>query len=203
MSFLKRATPWMVTMTILLGLYVASYHWYYKPKRMLRGVISSTKISSKDKRLDQLYLPMFKMDEERLKQKIRNELLGQCQGEWQGYVRPRSEELINRNQSTQVHATIKGDQFKITWAETMPELVGATWKIGSAYDSDPQFGFSFKAYPRISSIFFIYSGSPTDDESLYEVTMINAQYFGPMIFNTFENGLSRFVAPVSTTTTKK
>ena len=169
MNFLKRATPWMITLLVLLGAYWASYVWYYKPKRAPAWWLSGSSISSKDKGLDQFYKPMILLEEERLKQNARKELLGQCQGDWKGLVKPRSEEPCNINQLTRVRATIQGDQFKITWAETLPELVGVTWKIGCEYDAYPRYGISSNTnYPSISTIFLSHSRSSSGQESLHE-----------------------------------
>jgi hypothetical protein len=168
MNFLKRSTPWMVTLLILLGLYVASFFWYYKPK-FGYGRLYAPFTPSKGEYLYQFYKPMVKWEEEREKQKTRKELLRQCQGEWQGWVRPRSDGLTNSGKYIQVQAIIEGDQFKILRAESMPELAGVTWKIGSLFDAENQYGISSnKSYPKSSSIFLAYERSPTGVESLEE-----------------------------------
>ena len=169
MNILKRATPWMVTLLILLGAYWVSYVWYYKPKRVISWWVSSSTRSAKDKRLDQFYKPIILLEEERLKQKSRNELLSQCQGDWEGLVQPRSKVSFNIYRFTRVRATIQGDQFAITWAESMPELVGVTWKIGCDYDAYPRYGISSNAnYPSQSTIFLSYSRSSCGQELLNE-----------------------------------
>ena len=169
MNFLKRATPWMITLLILLGAYWASYVWYYKPKRVLAWWASGSTISSKDKALEQFYKPMILCEEERLKQKSRDELLSQCQGEWEGKVRPRSDGLTSFGQLIQVQAIIEGDQFKIIRAEAMPELVGVTWKVGCLFDGYAHCGISSnKSYPSSSSIFLSYTLDPSGEESLDE-----------------------------------
>lgn len=181
MKFLKRATPWMITLVILLGAYVTSYYWYYKPKRAHSWWLSGSTVSSKDKGLDQFYKPMILLEEERSKQTSRNELLSQCQGDWEGLVQPRPKESFNNNQLTRVRATIQGDQFTITWAESMPELVGVTWKIGCDYDAYPRCGISSNAnYPSQSTIFLSYSRSSCGQESLSEglvLELLTDKYF--------------------------
>jgi hypothetical protein len=133
MNFLKRATPWMITLLIVLGVYVASFFWYYKPK-FGYGRLYAPFSPSKGEYLFQFYKPMVKWEEEREKQNTRKELLHQCQGEWVGEVRNRSDGSTNCSQYIQVRASIDGDQFKIIWAESLPELVGVTWKIGCLFD---------------------------------------------------------------------
>lgn len=32
MSFLKRATPWLITLFLGCACYVAAYYWFYKPR---------------------------------------------------------------------------------------------------------------------------------------------------------------------------
>ena len=168
MNFFKRATPWMIILLILLGAYVASFFWYYKPKfgyGRLPGLINP----SKGEHLYQFYKPMVKWEEEREKHNTRKELLRQCQGEWAGEVRNRSDGGINCSQYIPVRAIIEGDQFKITESKSLPELVGVTWKIGCLFDGYPHYGISSnKNYPSSSSIFFDYSQSPTGEESLDE-----------------------------------
>lgn len=168
MNFLKRATPWMITLVILLGVYVASFFWYYKPK-FGYGRLHASFTPSKGEHLFLFYKPMVKWEEEREKQNARKELLSQCQGEWQGWVRPRSDGLADSGKYIQVQAIIEGDQFKILRAESMPELTGVTWKIGCLFDAENQYGISSnKSYPKSSSIFLAYERSPAGVESLDE-----------------------------------
>lgn len=171
MSILKRATPWMVTLLILFVAYWASYVWYYKPNMGFRWWFSGS-ATTKDKLLDKVYYPLRLLDNEWTKQKTRKELLRQCQGDWEGLVRLRSEDYTNyyHTQFRRVRASIQGDQFKITWAESMPELVGVSWKIGCEYDKSPNhLGFSSNtSYPEYSSIFLTYVSAPSGKETLRE-----------------------------------
>jgi|GEM_PF-6146024 len=85
-----------------------------------------------------------------------------------------SMEFFNDNRLTRVRARIQGDQFTINWAESIPELVGVTWKIGCVSDAYPQYGISSNsAYPYISSIFLKFSRSACGQESLNEGVGVN------------------------------
>ena len=205
MNFLKRATPWMITLVILLGVYVASYVWWYKPNQLTgaitigsgSGSIHMPLIKTKNTLLDQFYMPLRLCEEERTKQKARKELLRQCQGEWEGHVQLRSEDFTNyyHTQFRRVRASIQGDQFKITWAESMPELVGVSWKIGCEYDKSPNhLGFSSNtSYPEYSSIFLTYVSAPSGKETLREGLHIMMSGGTPSI--------NELVRPATTTTT--
>ena len=191
MNFLKRAAPWMITLVILLSAYVATYVWYYKPNQLTGSIIVGFGSGSihmplkktKNTLLDQFYMPLRLCEEERTKQKARKELLRQCQGEWEGNVRPRSEDLLIFRSYIRVRATIQADQFTITWAESRPELVGVTWKIGCEYDAYPRYGISSnKEYPMNSSIFLAFRRSTDGRELLYDAFVLewaawSAQYF--------------------------
>ena len=180
MNFLKRATPWMITLVILLGVYVASYVWWYKPNHLTGSVTVGSGSGyyyiplkkTKNTLLDQFYMPLRLCEEERTKQKARKELLSQCQGEWEGFVIPTPSKIsFNSIQFPRVRAMIRGDQFTITWAESMPELVGVTRKIGCEYDADPGYGVSSnKNYPSTSTIFLSFAETETKSgtEYLYE-----------------------------------
>ena len=189
MNFLKRATPWMITLLILLGVYVASYVWWYKPNQLTgaitigsgSGSIHMPLIKTKNTLLDQFYMPLRLCEEERTKQKARKELLRQCQGDWEGFVFTTDLEgfavptplktSFNNIQFPRVRAMIRGDQFTITWAESMPELVGVTRKIGCKYDAYPRYGVSSnKNYPSTSTIFLTFAEAETKSgiEYLYE-----------------------------------
>jgi hypothetical protein len=169
MNFLKRATPWMVTLVILLGVYVASYVWYYKPNKKFSWLHYNPTIS-KDNMLDHFYYPMSQLDKERLKQTKRKELLRQSQGNWEGVVRQRSQKLGYYHAPIRVCATIRGDQFTITSTESNPELVGVSWKIGCIYDAYSQFGISSNTdFLPQSSIFLTFYHPSSGQETLNQV----------------------------------
>ena len=156
-------------------------------------------MSSKDKLLDQFYMPLKLWEEEQEKQNARTELLRQCQGYWEGLVRSRSKELSAIRSYIRVRASIQGDQFTITSAESMPELVGVTWKIGCEYDAYRQYVISSnKGYPMKSSIFFTYECTSNGRERLYEAIWmeLGTDPFAPGPDTTIE--LER-PAPVTTT----
>lgn len=171
MSFLKRATPWMVTMVILLGAYVATYVWYYRPISTSLCKTSSTK----DRFLIEFFKPLNLTDKELLKQKMRRELIGQIQGAWVGRVKLRSDTPASENPIAKVHATVRSDQFHVTWSDRT-EWIGVKWKIGSLLDAR-QFGISSSTnYPKKSSIILYCEVSPSGDFILIDPTypMLNS-----------------------------
>lgn len=186
MNFLKRATPWMITLVILLGVYGASYVWWYKPNQLTGAITIGSGSGSgsfhmplkktKNTLLDQFYMPLRLCEEERTKQKARKELLRQCQGDWEGRVWLRPQNHPNTEQSIdepiQVCASVKGDQFIITRAELRPELEGINWKIGCVQDANTQMGVFTNNYPVISSIFLTYTRAPSGQELLSEGAVV-------------------------------
>jgi hypothetical protein len=193
MKFLKRATPWMITLVILFGAYVASYFWFYKPKKGIKwGLLPP--ITIKDKLLDQFYRPMVRWDEERIKQNTLKELLRQCQGEWVGLVLPRSHNVLKSNQPIRVRVIIESDQFKIIEAESMPELMSVIWKIGFVYDYNNPYGiWSSADNPQHSSIYLRYDLLDNGIELLTEVSILGDEIFYGR--SAYEQGFMRPAAP--------
>jgi hypothetical protein len=68
---------------------------------------------------------------------------------------------------------IEGDRFKIIEAESRPDLVGVTWKIGCLDDEEQKGIYSNKNYPKSSSIFLIYQRLPSGEESQNERVVFN------------------------------
>jgi len=145
----------------------------FKAEKAIDWWIAGGSVSASDKLLDQIFKPLTLWDEEREKQNSRKELLRQCQGEWEGLVQLRSEDLSYGTATTRVRAMIEGDRFKIIEAESRPDLVGVTWKIGCFDDEEQKGIYSNKNYPKSSSIFLKYQRLPSGEESLNEGVVFN------------------------------
>lgn len=119
-------------------------------------------MSASDKLLDQIFKHLTLWEEEREKQNSRKELLRQCQGEWEGLVKLRSEDLSYGTATTRVRAMIEGDRFKIIEAESRPDLVGVTWKIGCFDDEEQKGIYSTRIIPSHPPSFLYISDCPTE-----------------------------------------
>jgi hypothetical protein len=122
MSNLKRATPWMITISFLLVCYIAAYYWLYKARYGYHGIGSGGVVHV-------VFRPLAHWDHSRMVKKRQREARDFCQGKWQGKGTFRDADLKHHKVTFEV--TIDGDNLTITSADHDTVLVGKTWKIQS------------------------------------------------------------------------
>lgn len=120
MSFLKRATPWLITLFLGCACYVAAYYWFYKPRYGHHNF--------RTKGLAHMvFLPMTHLDYARVVKKRQREARVFCQGTWKGIGA--FHDADNKHHQVTLVVTIDRENLTITSADHDAVSVGKSWKI--------------------------------------------------------------------------
>lgn len=155
MSNLKRATPWMVTISFLLVCYIAAYYWLYKARYGYHGIGSGGPI-------DRIFWPATQWDANRTTKKRQRETRAFCQGNWWGLAAFR--DVHDQLTVIEYFVSVKDDSLTITSANHDIVLVGKTWEIVSFDDQKMNPVNSANSHPMLQA--YARPGSLTYPDSL-------------------------------------